>query len=1021
MKVILFFIPVFCVVFCNAQSPFKPGAYKLGDSVMVGATTYYAKRNMAKTSAKPPNTNWTRTRPSRGFSPPTSTGSTGKVWSFEFSLDKAATVSAGTYKGEKLVNTIFSNRQYAAGRHVVVLPFETPAGLTVKVLSNNIKYEWEGVLANTSDSMSGPSVHHGYAQIYAALPYGKKLYVSKFYSEGYATQSVLNLSNIQLSDRLFNGEQKAYHQNTTCMATDGKYMYWAGGDGYKKKSYIFATNVSHNSEVIFASGLPYKGYAGRTYKSVIDIDSNTSDMNGVAVQKNGPYLFSSRAGLNIIKVFNKSDGSFVTSVPVEKPYGLSCDEDGNLFVCTGANVNKYKVNADGTIKLVMPLSGFAKPLSVSTKSNLILVADAGSQQVKAFDYKGNSLWVYGQKGGQALSAGIAYDKFYMLPNYASVAIQDDGSFWLADIGNNRLLHLSEQRKFIEQLLYTPHKYTSHVDPNNTSSVFSDFSEFHVDYAKPLRKSWTFINNWKPQVDSIVRKWYTAGLRPVTLRNGKRYTLLEYPLVTAKGAKEKAHYKVFELTRDGKLRNTGITFPLVTPCALTADGSVHVAPQHLHGKPTLFRRYSLLGFNGDNPAWGPMQTIATVTHSRVDDPNNYPANAGQITSNGTIIKYDHNKTPNAFHLAGIKIGDTAYSFRTQPSTTKNYAGVFPANGSFDIGNGVVNAGNVAVALDNLVVAGYKGEFWRNSQVNKWNVFHESGLMLGQFGVTGPEATYEGYPGMAGNVFTGSLVKNGDNYYLYHNDEGHLSGIHRWKITGAKSIVIQNIKPVLVDNPVDTNAIDLLKDIPYDAILDDNVAGFSRFPKTENYTDAGVNTWKVMTYTRSSEREVPEIAVTYASKKTPDSSFVAKDLGRNNTSTWQLSGKISVGGSYNSINSNNAYDSLATGCFWEVLDQNGTAIFRVFSQQSKNRDKVNTYLNGQLVMVDDIASFTRAVRDFNTFSIKCADGIITFNYLGQTSTVKANGNPNKPNKFRLYFFSKGGRLNRVISIKELIFKR
>jgi hypothetical protein len=47
-------------------------------------------------------------------------------------------------------------------------------------------------------------------------------------------------------------------------------------------------------------------------------------------------------------------------------------------------------------------------------------------------------------------------------------------------------------------------------------------------------------------------------------------------------------------------------------------------------------------------------------------------------------------------------------------------------------------------------------------------------------------------MAGNVMSFSLVKdsNGD-LYLYHNDEGHHSGMHRWKISGMNTISEQVI--------------------------------------------------------------------------------------------------------------------------------------------------------------------------------------------------------------------------------------
>src|SRR5262245_64516180 len=51
--------------------------------------------------------------------------------------------------------------------------------------------------------------------------------------------------------------------------------------------------------------------------------------------------------------------------------------------------------------------------------------------------------------------------------------------------------------------------------------------------------------------------------------------------------------------------------------------------------------------------------------------------------------------------------------------------------------------------------------------------------------------EAYPGMAGNAFSYSIVRSKGSMYLYHCDESHGGGVHRWRIDGEKSLVVRTI--------------------------------------------------------------------------------------------------------------------------------------------------------------------------------------------------------------------------------------
>jgi hypothetical protein len=119
---------------------------------------------------------------------------------------------------------------------------------------------------------------------------------------------------------------------------------------------------------------------------------------------------------------------------------------------------------------------------------------------------------------------------------------------------------------------------------------------------------------------------------------------------------------------------------------------------------------------------------------------------------------------------------------------------PKDGTFDLGNNVEYAGGGVYAMEKNIFWNYHGEFWKNSQTNIWNHYHESGLMVSQFGIVLPEAEAlekEAYAKGAGNVFSSTLVKVGNDYYIYHNDESVHGGVHRWKISGLNSIIETNI--------------------------------------------------------------------------------------------------------------------------------------------------------------------------------------------------------------------------------------
>lgn len=112
--------------------------------------------------------------------------------SFSFPLDHSARTSAGVYNSDGvLVRTLWSGVSYNAGNYTRSWDGKDDAGSTVppgthsvKLLSNNVTYTWQGVLGNTSYGQTRANMHVGLQPIHSMAQSGSNLYVACGYSEG---------------------------------------------------------------------------------------------------------------------------------------------------------------------------------------------------------------------------------------------------------------------------------------------------------------------------------------------------------------------------------------------------------------------------------------------------------------------------------------------------------------------------------------------------------------------------------------------------------------------------------------------------------------------------------------------------------------------------------------------------------------------------------------------------------------------------------------------------------------------
>ncbi len=751
---------------------------------------------------------------------------------FTFKLTTASKTSAGVYKKDgTLVRTLWGGVSYPSGTHTKTWDRKddygrliTDTGLIVKVLSNNVNYLWEGVIGNTSDSTHGISVIHSYYRMEAMVIEGNFAYFGTGYSEGTTATNKFLLNKPQQNIPIMY-QQYGTNMVVNFTATDGNYVYWSGFDAYggqyqstSQVSLTYATSVSSDDEVLFSSGTPVQMGTGRQYKKAIDVIYNSDPVGnptGLAVQRNGKFLFISHGGLNKINVLNKSTGSPITSISISNPRELCVDKDDNLWIISGTNtVEKYAIDTTtGTLSgsALVSLAGLEEPLNMEVSPNNynIVVIDGGnSQQIKSYsNYSGVSLWTYGQYGGYASDPLVTNDKFYFTDSVTEmrhqfIAFQPDSSFWVSDGGNERVQHYSSSLSFIDNIMYMPATYSTQVDRNDPTRAFNEFLEFKIDYSKPLAPnngSWVLYKNWKRGVPATHRdKTYNAFIFQgvITMSNGRTYATLYNA-----SNKNLRRPEIVELPASGQVRLTGILFAPYSDEVIEIDGSRRSYERANAADTGFWVTKQFKGFDSqNNPTWYSSAKIASVYASEPNDPSYdpiYGTLSSAVKTSSDVLPVFNHSLKGGYHLGGVKVGDNKFLWKTAmatfgesaPNAGDQYKGEYPPDGSYDIGNDVKIGGSNVYTIDKNIFWNYHGEFWGGGQTNKWNHVYDNGLLVSQFGITTADARlmdWDAPPMLAGNVFSSTVVKVGNDLYVYHNDEAVHSGLHRWKITNLNSI-------------------------------------------------------------------------------------------------------------------------------------------------------------------------------------------------------------------------------------------
>lgn len=733
---------------------------------------------------------------------------------FAYTIPSTNQTSAGVYDGSgNLVRTLWSNVSKTANTYTGTWDGKNDAGATVsagtytaKVRYNAITYTWQTPIGNYSSATYGSTVMRGLRGIQGAAVYGSYIYYVTGFNEGNTSQYKTPLADPHTKTDIIPPQNGDFNMEFQHVCTDGTIVYWTGFDPHSSgRSLTMGTYVSNDNEVQFSSGTSIQASLGRFYNWAIGASTTLAARpTGIAV--NSTYIFVSRGGQNKISVYNKTTGAFVRDITSLTNVRQSVvDPNGFLWVITSTStVTKYTINANGTITTTgVTLSGLVRPLSISASpdgTTVAVVDGSTSQQLKGFDTTsgGAASWTLGTSGGGYSNSAVSDTKFMfdhpvmndlqvIHPPY--VAYKPDGGFILGDSGNMRSLVHDNTRAVTDTFGYLKMLYQVSADSANDDRIFADWLEFDrttgdlvANWAEGLTTDYIYPN------DIDTRDTFNNCM---TFSNGRTYASVTY----VDPVTEIRYPEIVELVSGGTVRFTGIRLLEFQKFNFDTSGNIYYISGDTQavGSTLTCKKRTLTGFDGsNNPTWGAASTIYTFPSLTTQHPLYLSYTTPVITTSGKLVVFGDHKDAPGMHLGAVAAGTAAYVWQTSKANATSYSGNFPTDGTFDRGNGVVNgyAGGDLVGADDHVFWNYIGEFWQNSQVNKWHHYYEDGLMLGQFGKTGPEAqAIDGVQApreMAGNAFSTAIQKSGSDYYIYHGDESIHGGVHVWKVSNLASM-------------------------------------------------------------------------------------------------------------------------------------------------------------------------------------------------------------------------------------------
>lgn len=610
-----------------------------------------------------------------------------------------------------------------------------PVIVTPPPTTTPFSYTWKGSIGNTSSIDWGPTKIKGLRSATSVCEMGGNLYVSTGFGERTGSLLKIPIAN-PTTAKPIPGRNGDISLEGVYVTSDESRVYMVGfdphgydvngGTGYSSKIDCAVVCYDINDkEVLFQYGQKTScTIQDNPYQSLIAVTRNDTNQRPIKVSVDNQYLYVYTK--SNIKKYDKVTGLYLSMVANTETALSSFSRNGVSLVMTTTNV---------------------------TYNGKVLCSAQTSPKVDNYTYSIKDINHSKIKG--------------------SVYIGLDGSFYVCDAGNSRILKYSSTGVYINQIAYVPMNYNCSVDRGNPTRVFAGVLEYKVSYPS---LSWELVNNWSYGLHSSylpIPNIYenTAGfMRQVVTVGAETYAILDSVVVysNSDGSKGTLKYPCkFKLTSSGAKRVK--VFDMFANIYIDKSGNDYwlTYNENIGGQNQLYKNNQLI------------YTTPKIT----DRSASYRGNGGFVyTSDSALILYngEKNSTTN-YHLEFHKNGVVTPRCISLVSDNR-----FPQGDTFCIySNGGSAASRSVSNCNNITVFMYTGEGFMNGQTTKLFIY-KNGSHFKTIGKTYDEAvkasgTNDGPKEYAGNAREGDLVNVNGIYYYFFNDE-HGGAIQCFVISG-----------------------------------------------------------------------------------------------------------------------------------------------------------------------------------------------------------------------------------------------
>ena len=282
------------------------------------------------------------------------------------------------------------------------------------------------------------------------------------------TGNINSITYIKINQQYYNANSLSLSSPTNvCAAGNGAFYFADAG-----QQIVFYITADGRVSVIAGNGL--QGNKGNG----IAVNSQLNNPHGICLDKSGKNLFIADTYNNVIKKVDKNgyittvagnglagykgDGGLATAANLNLPYGISTDNNGNLFIADTYNNVIRKVDANGIISTIVGNgnAGFKgdslnalnanlnQPMGVTTDNyGNLFIADTYNNRIRKVNNAGIITTVAGN--GQPDSTGNGgLATLARLNQPTGVSLDSKGNLFIADKNNNEIREISAANNLI---------------------------------------------------------------------------------------------------------------------------------------------------------------------------------------------------------------------------------------------------------------------------------------------------------------------------------------------------------------------------------------------------------------------------------------------------------------------------------------------------------------------------------------------------------------------------------------------